>query len=147
MAQPVRAKTLLGWGTLQFEQVAQPVADGAAVDRAAPFVTKKRLGRRHFRPDVVDEPAQHQVQLVEHRDPAWPGARAAGAFAEADVDLPEGAPAEMQVDELQRGGLVCSQPGVIERPEEGVVPACGPELAGCGDPVAQEGEELLHPLR
>src|SRR3977135_91665 len=47
-------------------------------------------------PDVLDEPAQGSVRAVDQRDHPLTGSAAAGAFADADVQLPE--PAQLPLD-------------------------------------------------
>ena len=146
MAQTMRAEAFVRRCGLELEQVAKPVADRAPMDRTATLVAEQCLRRSEARTHVVDEPVQDQVELVEHRHPAraWP--RSSRGLPEADVDLAERAPSEVQVGKLQRGGFVSSQTTVIERAEQCVVPSRRSELACRGDPVAQEREELLHPL-
>ena len=97
MAQRVRGEPVGGRAALQVEQVTQPVADRAPVHPAAALVAEQRRRSREPGAHVVGEPAQDQVQPVQHRHPPRPRPRGLGALAEPDVDLAERAPPEMQV--------------------------------------------------
>src|SRR6266702_892956 len=109
MPQRVRAEPLAGLAALQLQQVPQPVADAAGVHPAAALVAKQRLaGRAAGKPwtHVVQIPAQHQVQVVQHRHPAGPGPRALGSLAVAHMQLAEWSPVEVHVADLQADGLL-----------------------------------------
>ncbi len=88
-----------------------------------------------------------QVQAVQHRHPAGPGPGGAGGLAEADVQFPERAPAEMDVGNVEKHSLLAADPGVIQGAEQGIVAGRGGVLAGGGDPGLEEAEELRHPFR
>ena len=65
-----------------------------------------------WRPDIVEIPAQHQVELIQHRHPPRSRARPASALAEPNVDLAERPPIKMQIGPLQRRRLISTQPAV-----------------------------------
>ena len=58
-----------------------------------------------WRPDIVEIPAQHQVELIQHRHPPRSRARSASALAERP-------PIKMQIGPLQRRRLISTQPAV-----------------------------------
>ena len=146
-AQPARLAPGHGRSLLQLQQAGQPVADRAAVDPAAALVTEQRRPVPHPRADLIEVPAQDQVQPVQHRHPPRPRPGGLSALAEPHVQLAERAAAEMDIRPVQHRRLISSQPGQIQRPEQRVIPAGGGVLARTGDPFPQKGEELFQPLR
>ena len=147
MAKRVRREPAGGRAALQVEQMTQPVADRAPVHPAPALIAEQRRRSREPGAHVIGEPAQDQVQPVQHRHPPWPRPRRLGALAEPDMDLAERAPAEVQVPQLQRCRLLRPQARVIQRPVQRVVPSGRAELPRRGDPPPQELEELRQPLR
>jgi hypothetical protein len=104
------------------------------------------IGEQHQRvleprADVAQEPLKQHVQAIEHRHPPRPRLRRPGTLAEPHMNLAERAAAEIQVRPVEHRGLIGAQPGVIQGPEQGVVPGGRAVLAGGGDPPSQEGEE------
>jgi hypothetical protein len=149
-AEPHPAKLTAAFASsslLQVEQAGQPVADRAAVDPAAALVAEQRRAVTEPGTDLLQIPPQDQVQAVQHRHPPRPRARCPGTLAEPDMQLAERPPAEVHVGPVQRSGLLRPQPSQIQRPEQLIVPAGRRVLAGAGDPLLEEIEELLHPLR
>ncbi|SFK55466.1 hypothetical protein SAMN05216275_12852 [Streptosporangium canum] len=143
----MRAEPLDGRAALQLHQIAQPVADRSWMQAAAGLVGEQHRRVGELAAYIVQEPAQHQVQVVEHRHPAGPGPGGAGAFAEADMELAERAPAEVHIGLIQQRAFLRAQTGVIQRSKQRVVPRRGRVLAGGGDPRLEEVEKLRHPLR
>jgi hypothetical protein len=76
MAQAVRAETLSRRGTFHLQEVAQPVADSAAVYRAPALVAEQRLGRPHLGTDVewlgmLADPLLAQSAVDRLQSSAW----------------------------------------------------------------------------
>ena len=131
----------------EVEQVGEPVADRAPVDPPAALVAEQRRALAQTWGDLLEIPAQDQVEPVEHRHPPRSRARGLGSLAEPHVDLPERAAAEVHVGAVQRRGLLRAQASEVEGAEQRVVPPCGRVLTGPGNALLEEVEELLHPLR
>ena len=144
---PARFTAAIGGSLLQVEQAGQAVADRAAVDPAAALVAEQRRAVTEPGTDFLQIPPQDQVQAIQHRHPPRPRAGCPGTLAEPDMQLAERPPAEVHVGPVQRSGLLRPQPGQIQRPEQRIVPAGRRVLAGAGDPLLEEIEELLHPRR
>jgi len=114
VAQPVRTEPFLARCAFELEQIAQPVADRATVDRSAALVAEQCCRVTQPGADVIDEPAQDQIDLIKHRHPPRPRARPSRSLAEADMDLAERPPAEVDIAPIQRGGLLGPQPRQIQ---------------------------------
>ena len=134
-------------GVFELEQAGQPVADRAAVDPATALVTEQGPPIAHPRADLIQVPAQDQVQAVQHRHPPRPRPGGLGTLAEPHMQLPERPAAEMDIRPVQHGRLIGAQPGQIQGPEQRVIAARGRVLTRAGDPLPQEREEVLQPLR
>ena len=80
---------------------------------AAGFIGEQHRRVREPAAHVVKEPAQHQVQAVQHRYPPRPWPRGAGALTEPDMQLAERTPAEVHVRAVQQSRLLRPQPSVI----------------------------------
>ncbi len=145
--QRVRAEPAGGLSAFQLEQIPQPVADRAAMQPPAGLIGEQHRRVREPRADIALEPLKQHVQAIEHRHPPRPRPRRPGAFPEPHVHLAERAAAVMQVGPVKHRGLIGAQPGVIQGPEQGVVPGGRAVLAGGGDPPPQEGEESFQPRR
>jgi hypothetical protein len=141
-AQRVRGEPVGGRTAFQLKQVTQPVADRAPVQPAAALIAKQRRRSRKPGTHIIGEPAQDQVQPVQHRHPPRPRPRGLGALAEPHVDLAERPPPEMQIPQLQRRRLLRPQARVIQRPIQRVIPPGRAELTGGGDLSPQELKEL-----
>ena len=137
----------LGRRAFQFQQARQPVADGAAVDPPAALIAEQGRPVTHPRADLIQIPVQDQVEPVEHRHPPRPRAGSLGALAEPHMQLPERPAAEMNIRPVQHRCLISAQPGQIQGPEQRIIPARGSVLPRAGDPLPQETEELLQPVR
>ena len=112
---------------------------------AAGLVGEQHRRVRELRAHIGQEPAQQNVQPVQHRHPPRPGTGHVGGLAELHVQLAERPTPEMHVRNLQQRRLFRPQASVIQGPEHRVVPRGRTVLAGGGDPRLQELEELAHP--
>ena len=99
---------------LEFHQVPEPVADRPGGQLPAGLVAEQRSRAGEPAMNVIEEPAQLQVQAVQHRHPPRPGPRRARRLAEPHMQLPERAAAEVNVRDVQQDGLLAADPGVIE---------------------------------
>src|SRR6202042_3189246 len=91
---------------LHLQQAGQPVADRAAVDPAGALIAEQGWAAAHPGPDLVEIPAQDQVEPVQHRPPPGPRPGRLRALAEPDVQLPERTTAEMNVAPVHHRRLV-----------------------------------------
>lgn len=143
---PMRAEPIGDLAELQVLQITQPVADRSSVQRPAALIAKQHRRLGQLRPHIAQIPAQDQIQAVQHRHPPRPRPRRSGAFAEADVHLPERATSKVDVGDVEQRCFLRAQPDVIRRAEQRVVPGGGRVFASGGDPTLQEVEEDHHPL-
>ena len=144
--QGMRAEPLGHRAALQLHQIPQPVADRSPVQRTTGLVGEQHRRVRELRTNI-GEPAQHQVQPVDHRHPPRPRPRRMRCLAEPHMQLAERTPPEMNVGDLQQCSLLRPQPAVIQRPEQGVIACRRRVFPGCRDPGLHELEEVRHPLR
>ena len=117
------------------------------MDPPAALIAEQGRPVTHPRADLIQIPVQDQVEPVEHRHPPRPRAGSLGALAEPHMQLPERPAAEMNIRPVQHRCLISAQPGQIQGPEQRIIPARGSVLPRAGDPLPQETEELLQPVR
>jgi hypothetical protein len=94
--------------SFEVQEVGEPVADRAPVDPPAALIAEQRRAFAQTWSDLLQIPAQDQVEPVEHRHPPRSRARGLGSLAETHVDLPERATAEVHVGAVQGRGLLRS---------------------------------------
>ena len=116
------------------------------MDRPAALITEQGLRIAQPGTHIINEPAQDQIEMIQHRHPPGPRPRPPGTLAETDMNLAKRPPPEMQIGQLQRSCLIGTQATVIQRPKQRIVTARGTELAGRRDPIPKETEEVLHPF-
>src|SRR4029450_4431108 len=93
--------------------------------------------------DLLEIPAQDQVEPIKHRHPPRSRTRGLRSLAETDVELPRGTAAEVHVGPVQRRGLLRTQAGKVEGAEHRVIPPCHRVLTGPSNAFLEEVEELL----